>query len=192
MDHETSNPLNRREALTRVAAIVGGVIIVGAGGVAACGGEKQPQPAAPVKLGANDRALLEEIADTLLPTTPASPGAKAAGAGQGIALLLDDCYDAEQQRKVARGLGEFRSMCRTRCGAGFASLAAPDRERVLRDLDAEAKKAGDAHWFHLVRELSERAYFSSEVGMTKALRWTLVPGRWKGCVPLEPGQPAWG
>ena len=53
-------------------------------------------------------------------------------------------------------------------------------------------RAGSAHWFGLVRELAERAYFSSEIGMTKARRWVLVPGRWIGCVPLAPGQPAWG
>ena len=28
--------------------------------------------------------------------------------------------------------------------------------------------------------------------MTKARRWVLVPGKWVGCVPLAPGQPAWG
>jgi hypothetical protein len=42
-----------------------------------------------------------------------------------------------------------------------------------------------------VRELALRAYFSSEVGMTQALRYVQTPGRWEGCVPLEPGQPAW-
>ena len=38
-------------------------------------------------------------------------------------------------------------------------------------------RAGDAHYFGLVRELAERAYFSSEIGMTKARRWVLVPGQ---------------
>jgi len=28
--------------------------------------------------------------------------------------------------------------------------------------------------------------------MTKALRYVMVPGKWVGCVPLSPGQPAWG
>jgi glucoside 3-dehydrogenase (cytochrome c) hitch-hiker subunit len=59
-------------------------------------------------------------------------------------------------------------------------------------VEAEAQKVGPTHYFTLVRELALRAYFSSEVGMTKALRYVLVPGKWVGCVPLEPGQPAWG
>jgi len=43
-----------------------------------------------------------------------------------------------------------------------------------------------------VRDLALGAYFSSEIGMTKALRYVRVPGKYVGCMPLEPGQPAWG
>jgi hypothetical protein len=89
------------------------------------------------------------------------------------------------------GLNEFRKLCRQRCGDGFSSLPRSEREQLLRELDAEAKSAGPTHYFGLVRELSVRAYFSSEIGMTKALRYVMVPGKWVGCVPLAPGQPAW-
>ena len=70
-------------------------------------------------------------------------------------------------------------------------MSQSDRENWLRRIDAEAKRDGGKHYFPLVRELSLQAYFSSEIGMTKALRYILVPGRWVGCVPLAPGQPAW-
>ncbi|AHG93491.1 twin-arginine translocation pathway signal (plasmid) [Gemmatirosa kalamazoonensis] len=161
--------MNRREAVKL--ALVGGA-------VAACARETAP---------ADDDALLESIADTLLPDTPSSPGARAAGAKAGIHLLLADCYDAAAQRKVADGLRDFRAR-----HAGFASRPQAERERILRDVDAEAKRAGDAHWFHLARELANRAYFSSEIGMTRALRFTMIPGKWVGCTDLAPGQPAWG
>jgi hypothetical protein len=63
---------------------------------------------------------------------------------------------------------------------------------MLRAESAEGKAApADTHWFPLIRELSLRAYFSSEVGMTKALQYVMVPGKFVGCVPLAPGQPAW-
>ena len=82
-------------------------------------------------------------------------------------------------------------MCRSRCGDDFAALPQREREQVLREIDAEAQKAGPTHYFNLVRELALRAYFSSEIGMTKSLRYVMVPGKWVGCVPLNPGQPAW-
>jgi len=65
-----------------------------------------------------------------------------------------------------------------------------DRENWLRRIDAEARGTKD-HYFALVRELSLQAYFSSEIGATKALRYIMTPGKWVGCVPLQPGQPAW-
>lgn len=82
-------------------------------------------------------------------------------------------------------------MCQARCGDGFESLPRREREQLLRDVDAEAQKVGETHYFGLVRELAQGAYFSSEAGVTQALRYVPVPGRWTGCVQLAPGQPAW-
>jgi hypothetical protein len=89
------------------------------------------------------------------------------------------------------GLEKFRATCDERTGARFAALPTSEREKLLREIDADARKVGDTHYFGLVRELAERAYFSSEIGVTKAKRYVRDPGKWVGCVPLEPGQPAW-
>ena len=182
-------PMNRREALKATTAILGGVLITSNGFLIACA--RDSNRAAGKVLSIDDQSLIEDIADTLLPTTPSSPGAKAAGAGAAINLLLTDCYEPDQQKRVVNGLNEFRSMCRARCGDNFASLPQKEREQVLREVDAESQKVGPTHYFRLVRELSLQAFFSSEVGMTKALRYIMVPGKWVGCVPLSPGQPAW-
>lgn len=193
-------PMNRREALKAGGVLVGAALVASSGVLAACGKEgeqrapegKGAAPAAGV-LNRDDQALFAEIADTLLPDTPSSPGAKAAGAGAAIQLLLTDCYEPAAQQRVVRGLREFRETCRARQGADFPSLARPAREQLLRDVDAEARKAPtDTHWFPLAREVAERAYFSSETGMTKALRYVRIPGHFTGCMPLEKGQPAWG
>ncbi len=177
--------MNRRDALKTTAATLGATFLASSGLLAACAREA---PRWTGKLAASDQALLEEIADTILPTTPSSPGAKAAGVGQGIALLVNDCYEAPDQQRLVDGLAAFRQ----RAGNDFASKPRAERERILREIDAEAKKAGDKHWFHLFRELSNTAYFSSEVGLTKALRYVQTPGRWSGCVPAQAGQIAWG
>lgn len=182
-------PMNRREAVKATTAVLGGVFLTSNGFLIACARDKTVAGASALTL--EDEALIEEIADTLLPTTPSSPGAKAAGAGAAINLLLTDCYEREAQEQVVKGLKEFRKACE-QCGSSFASLPQPDRERILRDIDAEAQKAGEKHYFHLVRDLTTRAYFSSEIGKTKAMRYVMVPGKWVGCVPLTPGQPAWG
>lgn len=188
-----STPINRRDAVKAASLLVGGAMVMSTGLLAGCGRDRAtPAGASTLVLGESDQRLIDAIADTILPTTAASPGAKAAGAGAAINLLLSDCYDADAQQRVLAGLAALRERCARSCKAAFADMPQAPRETLLREIDADAVKAGDSHWFHLVRELSLRAYFSSEVGMTQALRYVMVPGRWTGCVPLTPGQPAWG
>jgi len=152
--------MNRREALK--------VVIAGGALLAACARET----------AVDDQTLLEEIADTLLPSTATSPGAKAARVGATMNLLLTDCYEPADQQRVRKGLEAFRD-------AKFVGMRRAQREQFIR-------RVGDADYFRLVRELANAAYFSSEIGLTKALRYTQTPGKWVGCVPLQPGQPAWG
>ena len=181
--------MNRREALRATTLVAGGLLLTSNGLVLGCARDRERDTGQ--VLSADDQALVEEIADTLLPTTQSSPGARAAGAGAAINLLLTDCYEPDAQVRVVNGLKAFRRTCEARCGGAFATLPVIEREALLREIDGESQRAGASHWFGLVRELSVRTYFSSEIGMTKARRWVLQPGRWVGCVPLGPGQPAW-
>jgi hypothetical protein len=181
--------MNRREALKSATALLGGVLVTSIA-LPACV-QDSPRPT-PGVLSADDEALIEEIADTLLPPTPASPGAKAAAVGPAMNLILTDCYKPDAQQRVVQGLKDFRAVCRGRCGDSFASLPRSEREKLLREIDVEALTVATEHYFPLVRELALGAYFSSEIGLTRALRYVPVPGRYTGCVPLQPGQPAWG
>ncbi len=185
--------MSRRELVKTSGVVLGVTLVASSTRLTACASQRDDQQsvgAAVISIA--DQQLLEEIADTILPTTPSSPGAKSAGVGPAITLLLTDCYDTTAQARAAQGLAAFRALCHDRCGGAFTKLSPSQRETLLAEVDADATRTGDAHWFHLVHEVSRRAYFSSETGMTKALRYVRVPGHWTGCVPLEPGQPAWG
>ncbi len=184
-------PMNRREAVKATTLLVGGVWITSTGLLDACAPDSRRSASSKV-LTLDDQNLMEEIADTILPTTASSPGAKAAGVGPVINLLLTDCHKPDEQQRLVDGLKDFRRKCDNRCGGAFASLPQAKREQFVREIDAEAKKSGDKHYFVLARALALDSYFTSQVGLTKALRYMLTPGRWVGCIPLQPGQPAWG
>ena len=161
--------MNRRDALKAGAALFAssGILVACRTGRASSG-----------VLSDEDQVLAEEIADTLFPTTAGSPGAKAAGTGAAMNLILSDCYKPADQRAVSEGLARFRA-------ENFLGLSRSERETFVRSVGKEA-------WFAPVRDLALGAYFSSEIGMTKALRYVRVPGKYVGCMPLAPGQPAWG
>jgi glucoside 3-dehydrogenase (cytochrome c) hitch-hiker subunit len=177
-------PMNRREALKAAGLIAGGAFLASGGILTACRGEPRARPTDRL-LDADQQSLAEEIADTLLPTTASSPGAKAAGVGPAMNLIVSDCYKAADRAQVLSGLETFRTTCRSKRGKDFVELTRTDREAFVRNVANEK-------WFGPVRDLALGAYFSSEMGMTKALRYVLVPGKYVGCMPLEPGQPAWG
>jgi glucoside 3-dehydrogenase (cytochrome c) hitch-hiker subunit len=178
------HPMNRREAVKTTGVLLTGMLITSTG-LTACKGETRNIGAG--VLNGDDQALVEEIADTLLPDTANSPGAKAAHVGPVINLLLTDCREPAEQKRLVDGLKQFRSTV----GDHFASMSQTNRENWLRRIDAEAKASSGEHYFTLIRELSLQAYFSSEIGATKALRYIMTPGKWVGCVPLQPGQRAW-
>jgi len=160
--------VNRREAL-KVA------LFASSGILAACRTDRASRSRV---LSDDDQVLAEEIADTLLPTTAGSPGAKAAGTGAAMNLILSDCYEPADQRAVSEGLARFRAN-------NFLGGSRADRETFVRSVGRQA-------WFAPVRDLALGAYFSSETGMTNALRYVRVPGKYVGCMPLALGQPAWG
>ena len=168
--------MNRRDALK-----VGAALFASSGILVAC----RTGRASSRVLSDEDQELAEEIADTLLPTTAGSPGARAAGAGASMNLILSDCYKRADQRTFSEGLERFRAECRSKRGKTFLKLSRADRETFVRSVSRQA-------WFEPVRDLALAAYFSSETGMTKALRYVRVPGKYVGCMPLELGQPAWG
>ena len=163
--------MNRRDALK-----AGAALFASSGILVAC---RTGRASSGVLLD-EDQVLAEEIADTVLPTTAGSPGAKAAGTGAAMNVILSDCYKPAEQRAVSEGLARFRA------GANnFLGLSRADRETFVRSVGRQA-------WFAPVRDLALGAYFSSETGMTQALRYVRVPGKYVGCMPLELGQPAWG
>jgi hypothetical protein len=166
--------VKRRDALKAAGLIAGGALFASSGILEAC----RTGAARAGVLSDEDQVLAEEIADTLFPTTAGSPGAKAAGTGAAMNLILSDCYTPADQRAFRDGLERFRAQ-------NFLELSRADRETFVRSVGRQA-------WFQPVRDLALGAYFSSEPGMTQALRYVRVPGKYVGCMPLEPGQPAWG
>ena len=185
--------ITRREALRRVSLLLGGATLTGESAWLALGtAEAAPAAASPL-FSANDIALLAEIADTILPTT-STPGAKAAGVGPFMAVMVTDVYDAGQQKTFRDGLATLERECRRLHGTDFMAATPAQRTTLLEQLDREQyaqRNLGAPHYFRMMKELSLLGYFTSEIGYTQAMRYTETPGRFDPCVPYTPGEKAW-
>jgi len=193
-DHDY--PIDRREAIRRVTALLGGIALVGGTSlVAACERAQRGVGAAGAGAGAGtfsaqDVALLDEVAETILPETK-TPGAKAAHVGAFMALMVTDTYEDREQQIFRAGMRQLEQ-------ASFLAAKPAQRLALLERLDREQKaymdgKADDrpAHYFRLMKELTLLGYFTSEIGCTQAQRYRETPGRFDPCVPYTPGETAW-
>ena len=186
--------MNRREAIKQVTAMLGGVALIG-GGDLVVAVERAHARAASSRLQvgtftAQDIALLDEVADTILPQTK-TPGAKAAHVGAFIALMVTDTYEEREQAIVRDGMRQVNE-------ASFMTATPAQRLALLERLDREQKAYMDArergepaHYFRLMKELTLLGYFTSEIGCSQAMRYAETPGGFEPCVPYTPGETAW-
>ena len=141
--------VDRREAIRRVGLLLGGITFVGGSAlITAC--EKRPAAAADAPndgpIGSftrDDIALLDEVADTILPET-STPGAKAAKTGAFMALMVTDTYDAKEQQIFRDGMRKLDEASRTANNATFMASTPAQRLALLTALDREAKTYSDA------------------------------------------------
>ena len=214
MDDINQTTLTRRDMLQMVAALLGGAALTGGERVLAFSFDDAAL-AVTAEQGtslftAADVAVLDEIAETILPET-STPGAKAAKAGAFMALMVTEVYDTRQQQVFRAGLGQVDEACRTAHGVAFMQATPAQRLSVVEALDREQKSAMDArtpvrtnrapaapaapdepaHYFRMMKELALLGYFTSEIGYTKAMRYRESPGRFDPCAPHAPGDKIW-
>lgn len=208
--------MKRRLALQRVALLVGGAITAPslAAILNSC---KSPSDSAAsgFTLDADQRSLLAEIAEIIIPKTD-TPGAKEAGVPEVIEILLKDCYTEEQQKHFTAGLTDLEAEAK-KLGGSFVSLQEADKLKVLytmrdkaaaeREAEAEKVKIIDSEtgkekeeltkkeplipFYTLVRDLTIFGYYSSEPGITQEFEYTPVPGRFDPCIKVTPDQRAY-
>jgi len=143
--------IGRREAIRRVGVLLGGITFVGGAPLvdaiergAHARAELLAQSSAGVgPFTAADVALLDEIADTMLPPTK-TPGAKAAKTGPFMALMVNDAYDAKDQQIFHSGLRTLDAESRKQNGVDFMRANAKQRLALLERLDREQKAYMDA------------------------------------------------
>lgn len=202
--------MERREAVKYISILLGGAVIGADAFLTGC----KTKTGNPQEWSADDIAYLNEIGETILPRT-STPGAKDANVGQFMTVMVNDCYEESDQKAFRDGMGKLNDAADKKFSSKFMNLSAQQRHDLLVELDKEAKdyqkKVGDfnakedekqknnlkyvrqhmsPHYFSMMKQLTLLGYFTSKPGMTQALRYEPVPGRYDGCVPYKKGDRA--
>lgn len=132
---DTPEMITRREAVLRVSALLGGVALIGSSAfITGCRTEKTSTSGE--AFTADDIAYLDEIADTILPTTN-TPGAKAAKTGAFMALMVRDSYSPEDEKIFRDGMRELNDASTQKNGVVFMGATPQQRLALLQALDQE-------------------------------------------------------
>jgi hypothetical protein len=126
--------MKRREAVQYISLLVGGTIIGSNVFLSGC------KSATGVSMTFTDAdiALLNEIADTILPDTK-TPGAKAAKVGQFMTVMVNDCYEAPDQKIFHEGISKIDAASKSKNGKSFIESTPQQRHDLLVDLDKKVK-----------------------------------------------------
>ena len=197
-ESEHSFDIDRREALRRVSAMLGGVALIGGSSlIAACSNDRKPAEQAVAagntigEFTPQDVAFLDEVADTILPTT-STPGAKAAKTGAFMALMVTDTYEPKDQQTFRDGMKQLEEASQKANNATFMKSTPEQRLALLTTLDREANADNAVtHYFRMMKQLTLLGYFTSEIGCTMAMRYIESPGRYDPCAPYAPGEKSW-
>ncbi len=190
--------MNRRDALGRVALLLGGTVVGAELFLSGC--KNAPDKnigAGGTNFSNDDIAYFDEIAETILPATD-TPGAKEAKVGAFWATIVKDCYTEADQKVFLDGMKKLNDACQQKNSKSYMESTPEQRHDLLVALDKEqkdymaAKKKDDpSHYFRMMKELTLWGYFTSEPGATKALRYVQIPGKYVGCIDYKKGDKAW-
>ena len=189
--------MNRREALSSVALLLGGTLIGSEMFLSGCTNENKKIGTAGLDFSPEDISFLDEVGDTIIPATD-TPGAKDAKIGEFMHTIVRDCYNKTDQDIFIAGMGKLNEASKSMNGKYFLESTPEQRKNLLIALDkeqkeytAKKKQTDPPHYFRMFKELTIWGYFTSEPGATKALRYVAVPGRYEGCIPYKKGDKAW-
>jgi hypothetical protein len=208
--------MDRRELLKLIAVATGGVVI---GGEFLLTGCKNPESGPSMVFTEENIAFLDEVAESILPQT-SSAGAKAAGVGRFMTVMVNDCYTKEDQEIFHKGLKLIDEACEKMHDHGFMKATPAQRKELLISIDKEVseykkkqaeqkrlqeeknkqgqeKNTSDIkdqpmpnHYFQQLKQLAIFGYFTSQKGRTEALRFVPVPGRWESVIDYKKGDKA--
>lgn len=126
--------MDRRELIKMVALLTGGVVIGGEVFLSGC----KTGAKADAGFTASNIALLDEVAETIIPATT-TPGAKAAKVGNFMKVMVTDCYTEKQQAAFTKGISALDEACKKANGKSFMDCTPQQRHAFLVGLEKEAK-----------------------------------------------------
>lgn len=169
--------------MNRRALLLGAVVLLGGAAALSRFTRKAPGKLADGRsVSAEQYALIEQVTEVMIPATD-TPGAIGAGVPAFIRQMLDEWASSASRAEIAGVLEAIEKHAWAKFGASFVELPPERRHEVVRGFDEE-RIARQEPAYGKFKYLVLAGYYLSEVGATQELRYELIPGAWRACVPF--------
>jgi hypothetical protein len=172
----------RREAIRRIVIATAGAALL-----PACvrNGKGQPKLFNNLVLTSEQEELIPDLAQSIIPGTN-TPGAIETHVPEFMARIVDDCFTQSEQQKFTSGLGKFEVYLSS-LNANLGGMKQSERDALLNKLE-DGKGGLDpevVEFYNNFKKLAIRGYTTSEYYMTEVQHYKMIPGKYKGCVPVK-------
>jgi hypothetical protein len=161
-----SDELSRREAITLAAAVTVAVSVEGTNALAG-------QSAPATYFTREELALVDELAEMIIPADDHSPGARAAKVAAYIDGRLAEAFDAQDRATWRDGLKLIDRLSRQASGRPFLQATAADRLSLLERIAINEGKPTkpEERFFAELKSRVVDAYYTSEIGIRQELEY---------------------
>jgi hypothetical protein len=190
-----SHVINRREAIQRVAALMGGAVSAPAilGVLNGCSAKPNTNWK-PAFLSEAQGAVVSEVAEIMIPRTE-TPGAIDVGVPAFIDIMLKDAYSEKERQRFVSELEAFDARAQREQGRAFVKLSPEKKASFVKTVhDAAVEEQQQLKlpasrmqrpFILVTKELALLGFFTSEAGATQVLQYQQVPGALHACIPIQ-------
>lgn len=133
---------------------------------------------------AEQEKSLQVIAATIIPGG-ITPGAKDTYAHLFVLRMIDDCYEAQQQKTFMNGLRGVEETTKKKFGTTFLKCTDQQRNEIVNALESKAASKEAIDFYKMMKDLTIRGYLSSKPVLGDIFKYELVPGRYNGSFPVK-------
>lgn len=134
------------------------------------------------KVSFENEVILAALVESIIPESD-TPGAKAIGAHLYVERMVNDCYGSDIGKMFAGGLEKLEKRSLQKYDKPFAELDLEQRTVILTAMQ-NGNEMADKRFFSFTKNLTVRAYTTSEYYLTNIRNYVMAPGYFHGCVPV--------
>jgi ABC-type uncharacterized transport system auxiliary subunit len=152
---------------------------------------QRPNPISGNLFSEHELTVLYSLCETILPKTD-TPSAVEVGCHEFVPHQLQHCHSKQQQDDCIQILNTVDIHANNKFGKTFVLLQPKQQQQLLVDIESDKVSTDiEKGQFRFLKALIVFGYFTSEVGVTKALNYQPVPGGFIGSIPANSDTKSW-